>query len=149
MVLLKVLSGQKAGTAWVARRFPVRIGRSSAADLQLEESGVWDQHLRLDFNPTEGIVLTAQPDALATVNGQPVHQSVLRNGEATNIGAAREQIWVTQKQRTVLRNGDAINIGSSTMQFWLSEIRQTWLRLREGVTWAGIAAISFGQIGLI
>ena len=124
MVLLKVLSGKKAGTAWVARRFPVRIGRSSAADLQLEESGVWDQHLRLDFNPTEGIVLTAQPDALATVNGQPVHQ-------------------------TVLRNDDAINIGSARMQFWLSEIRQTGLRLREGVTWAGIAAISFGQIGLI
>ena len=124
MVQLKVLSGKKAGTAWVARRFPVRIGRSSDADLQLEESGVWDQHLRLDFNLTEGIVLNAQPDALATVNGQPVHQ-------------------------TVLRNGDAINIGSARMQFWLSETRQTGLRLREGLTWAGIAAISFGQIGLI
>ena len=124
MVLLKVLSGKKAGTAWVARRFPVRIGRSSAADLQLEESGVWDQHLRLDFNLTEGIVLSAQLDALATVNDQPVHQ-------------------------TVLRNGDAINIGSARMQFWLSETRQTGLRLREALTWAGIAAISFGQIGLI
>jgi pSer/pThr/pTyr-binding forkhead associated (FHA) protein len=124
MVLLKVLSGKKAGTAWVARRFPVRIGRSASADLQLEESGVWDQHLRLDFNPTEGIVLSAQPDALATVNGQPVHQ-------------------------TILRNGDAINIGSARMQFWLSETRQSGLRLREGLTWAGIAAISFGQIGLI
>ena len=124
MVQLKVLSGKKAGTAWVARRFPVRIGRSSAADLQLEESGVWDQHLRLDFKPAEGIILSAQPDALATVNGQPIH-------------------------RTVLRNGDAIDIGSLSMQFWLSETRQTGLRLREGLTWAGITAISLGQIGLI
>ena len=124
MVQLKVLSGKKAGTAWVARRFPVRIGRSSAADLQLEESGVWDQHLQLDFDPVEGIVLSAQPDALATVNGQPVHQ-------------------------TILRNGDTIDIGSLKMQFWLSETRQAELRLREGLTWAGIAAISFGQIGLI
>ena len=124
MVQLKVLSGKKAGTTWVARRFPVRIGRSSAASLQLEEGGVWDQHLQLDFNPAEGIVLSVQTDALATVNGQPVHQ-------------------------TVLRNGDAINIGSLKIQFWLSETRQAGLRVREGLTWAGIAAISLGQIGLI
>jgi pSer/pThr/pTyr-binding forkhead associated (FHA) protein len=124
MVQLKVLSGKKAGTTWVARRFPVRIGRSSATELQLEESGVWDQHLQLDFNPEEGIVLSAQPDALATVNGRPVRQ-------------------------IVLRNGDAIDIGSSRMQFWLSETRQAGLRIREGLTWAGIAAVSLGQIGLI
>ena len=53
MVQLKILSGKKAGTAWVARRFPVRIGRSAGADLQLEESGVWDEHLQLDFKPAE------------------------------------------------------------------------------------------------
>jgi pSer/pThr/pTyr-binding forkhead associated (FHA) protein len=124
MVLLKILSGKKAGTAWVARRFPVRIGRSVAADLQLEESGVWEQHLQLNFDPAEGIVLSAQPNALATVNGQPVQQGVLRNG-------------------------DAIAIGSLRMQFWLSETRQAGLRLREGISWTGIAAISLGQVGLI
>jgi hypothetical protein len=80
--------------------------------------------LQLDFDPVEGIVLSAQPNALATVNGQSVHQ-------------------------TVLRNGDAIAIGSLTMQFWLSETRQAGLRLREGITWTGIAAISFSQVGLI
>jgi hypothetical protein len=124
MVLLKVLSGKKAGTTWVARRFPVCIGRSSAADLQLEDSGVWDQHLQLDFNPQAGIVLSTQPDALATVNGQPTRQSVLRNG-------------------------DTIEIGSLRLQFWLSETRQAGLRVREGLTWAGIAAVSLSQIGLI
>jgi pSer/pThr/pTyr-binding forkhead associated (FHA) protein len=124
MVQLKVLTGKKAGIAWLARRFPVRIGRSSTADLQLEESGVWDQHLQLDFHPAEGIVLSAQPNALATVNGQPV-------------------------QQTVLRNGDAIAIGSMRLQFWLSETRQGGLRIREGLTWAGIAAITLGQICLI
>ena len=124
MVQLKVLSGKKAGTAWVVRRFPVRIGRSGAADLQLEEEGVWDQHLQLDFNSAKGILLTTQPSALATVNGQPVQQAVLRNG-------------------------DAIDIGALKMQFWLSETRQGGLRLREGLTWIAIAAISFGQIALI
>jgi len=124
MIQLKILSGKKAGTAWVARRFPVRIGRSVGADLQLEENGVWDQHLQLDFNPATGLILTAQPRALATVNGQPVEQ-------------------------TVLRNGDAIDIGSSKMQFWLSETRQAGMRFREGLTWVAIAAISLGQIALI
>jgi pSer/pThr/pTyr-binding forkhead associated (FHA) protein len=124
MVQLKVLSGRKAGTVWVARRFPVRIGRSAGADLQVEESGVWDQHLQLDFHPAKGIVLSAQPNALAAVNGQAVHQ-------------------------TVLRNGDAIDIGSLRLQFWLSETLQADLRLREGFTWAAIAAISLGQVGLI
>jgi hypothetical protein len=124
MVQLKVLSGKRAGTTWVARRFPVRIGRSGATDLQLEEVGVWDQHLQLDFDPAEGIVLTVQENALASVNGQPVQQAVLRNG-------------------------DAIEIGSLRIQFWLSETRQAGLRLREGLTWAGIVAISLGQVGLI
>jgi hypothetical protein len=124
MFQLKVLSGKKAGTVWLARRFPVRIGRAAAADLQLEESGVWDQHLKLDLSPEEGIVLSAQPNALATVNGQPAH-------------------------RVVLRNGDAIDVGSLRMQFWLSEARQAGLSFREGLTWAGITAVSLGQVGLI
>jgi pSer/pThr/pTyr-binding forkhead associated (FHA) protein len=124
MVQLKLLTGAKAGTAWVARRFPVRIGRSTSSDLQVEEIGVWDQHLQLDFDSAQGIVLRTQPNALATVNGQPVHQ-------------------------IVLRNGDDIAIGSLKMQFWLSETRQAGLRFREGLTWAAIAAISLGQVGLI
>jgi pSer/pThr/pTyr-binding forkhead associated (FHA) protein len=124
MVQLKVLSGKKAGTAWLVRRFPVRIGRSARADLQSDESGVWDQHLQLDFDPAAGLVLTAQPDALATVNGQPV-------------------------QKAVLRNGDAISIGSLKLQFWLSETSQRGLRFREGLTWLAIGAISLGQVAII
>ena len=124
MVQLKVLSGKQAGTAWSARRFPVRIGRSSNADLRSEESGVWDQHLQLDFDPAAGVVLTTYPQALAAVNGQSV-------------------------ERAVLRNGDTIQIGSLKLQFWLSETRQRGLRFREGLTWATIAAISLGQVAII
>jgi pSer/pThr/pTyr-binding forkhead associated (FHA) protein len=124
MVQLKILSGKQAGTAWIARRFPVRIGRSPDADLRSEESGVWDQHLQLDFKPAAGLVLTAQPEALATVNGQSVQQAVLRNG-------------------------DAIQIGSLKLQFWLSETRQRGLRFREGLTWASLALISLGQVAII
>lgn len=124
IVQLKVLSGNKAGTLWLARRFPVHIGRSAAADLQLEEGGVWDQHLKLDFGAGEGFILSTQPDALASVNGQAV-------------------------QRALLRNGDVIELGSIKMQFWLGEVRQGGLRFREGLTWAGIAIVTLAQVGLI
>ena len=124
MVQIKILSGAKAGTTWVARRFPVRIGRSATADLQLHESGVWDEHLRIDLQPSAGFVLNALPNALASVNGQAA-------------------------QQIALHNGDNIEIGSLRIQFWLSETRQGGLRLREWLTWAAIAAISLGQVGLI
>lgn len=124
MVQLEILSGKKAGTVYVPRRFPVRVGRSAVADLRLEEEGVWDQHLRLEFKAAEGVILCAQPEALATVNGRTVAQ-------------------------TLLHNGDAIEIGSSKMKFWLGATRQSGLGFREWLVWALIAAISLGQIALI
>ena len=124
MVQLKILSGTKAGTVWVARHFPVWIGRSPAADLQLEENGVWDEHLQLDFQRGTGFILNTLPNALTTVNGQSV-------------------------KTAILRNGDTLDLGSLKMQFWLSETRQSGLGLREWLTWAGIAAVSLGQVALI
>jgi len=124
MVQLKVLTGKKAGTVWVSRRFPVRIGRSAGVDLQLEEDGVWDQHFQLDFRATEGFLLTGHPDARTSINGEPV-------------------------QRTYLRNGDTIEIGAAKIQFSLSESFQGGLRFREWMTWFGIAAISLAQVAVI
>lgn len=124
MVQFKILSGKKAGAAWVARRFPVRIGRATSAHLQLEEEGVWDEHLHLDFKPREGFVLSHVPNALATVNGEPV-------------------------EATTLRNGDIVGLGALKLQFWLAPIRQRGLWFREWLTWISIAAISLGQIAII
>jgi pSer/pThr/pTyr-binding forkhead associated (FHA) protein len=124
MVQFKILSGAKAGTTWVARRFPVQIGRSASSDLHLQEPGIWDEHLRVDFQPSAGFILNTLPDALAAVNGQTI-------------------------QKAPLRNGDIIEIGSLKLQFWLSETTQRGLRLREGLTWFAIAAISLGQVALI
>jgi hypothetical protein len=124
MIQLKILSGKKAGVVWDARHFPVRIGRSAAADLQLEEHGVWDEHLRIGLNPAAGFVLETQPEALVTANGQPV-------------------------QRAVLRNGDTLEIGSVKMQFWLKEARQRGLNLQEGLVWAVIALVTASQVALL
>ena len=124
MVQFNILSGKKAGASWVTRHFPVRIGRAPGCELQVEEPGVWDQHLQLDFIPADGFVLSTKTDTLATVNSQPV-------------------------QETVLRNGDLIEAGSLKLQFWLSETRQSGLRLRESLTWLAVAIICLAQIALI
>ncbi|MBI3849234.1 MAG: FHA domain-containing protein [Verrucomicrobia bacterium] len=124
MIQLQILSGKQAGTHRVARRFPFRIGRSSAADLCLEEDGVWDQHLELDLITPDGFVLTAHPNALVVVNSQRIEQAVLRNG-------------------------DLIEMGSLKMRFWLSETRQIGLRFREGLTWCALVLLAVGQVCLI
>ena len=124
MIQLRIFSGIKAGTSWVARRFPVRIGRSATADLRLEEDGVWEQHLLIEFKREEGYLLAAQGEALVSVNGEPIEQ-------------------------TVLHNGDCITAGSVELQFWLGEVRQSGLGLREAVTWLAIGAVWLGQFALI
>jgi pSer/pThr/pTyr-binding forkhead associated (FHA) protein len=124
MVQLQILSGKQAGTRWSARRFPVRIGRAAANDLRLEEDGVWDRHCELTLDPAQGFLLTAQPNALLTVNHAPV--TTVR-----------------------LRNGDAIELGSARLQFWLAEAPQRGLRTREWFVWMLILAISLGQVALV
>jgi pSer/pThr/pTyr-binding forkhead associated (FHA) protein len=123
MVQLKILSGKKAGTIWVARRFPVRVGRDPSCDLQLEEHGVWNEHFQIGLNPSAGFVIETQPDALITANGQPV-------------------------QRAALRNGDTLEIGGLKLQFWLGEARQGSLRLSEWLVWTLIAAVTLAQVAL-
>ncbi|HWC60176.1 MAG TPA: FHA domain-containing protein [Verrucomicrobiae bacterium] len=123
MVQFKILSGKKAGSLWDARRFPVRIGRSANADLQLEEPGVWDDHLKVSLD-ADGFMLESHANALASVNGQPV-------------------------QRAALRNGDTIEIGSLKLQFWLSEAKQRGQGFREGFVWTTISVICLAQIALV
>jgi pSer/pThr/pTyr-binding forkhead associated (FHA) protein len=124
MVRLTVLSGKKAGASWVARRFPVRIGRSPGADVQLDDPGVWDNHLQIDFAPPEGFVLDTQADALAAVNGQPV-------------------------QSAVLHNGDLIEAGAAKIRFWLGDVRQRRFQLREVLAWAIILLVTSAQVALV
>jgi pSer/pThr/pTyr-binding forkhead associated (FHA) protein len=124
MVQLQILSGRQAGARWIARRFPVRIGRGNGNDLRLEEDGVWERHCVLDFEPAEGFILTAQPDAVLTVNREPA-------------------------RKFRLRNGDAIEMGSARLIFWLDELQQHSHRLREALVWVVVVAICLSQIVLI
>jgi hypothetical protein len=124
MVQLRILSGKMAGTDISARHFPFRIGRSAAADLQSQEDGVWDLHLELALDYAAGFSVTASPNALAAVNGQPVRQAVLRNG-------------------------DTIDIGALKIRFWLGPVRQYGLFIREWLVWIIFVLIAAAQVALI
>jgi pSer/pThr/pTyr-binding forkhead associated (FHA) protein len=124
MIELHILAGKKAGSQSVVRRFPFRIGRAGGNDLQLNDDGMWDQHLILEFHRREGFKLAAAQNALVMINNQPV-------------------------QTALLRNGDTITIGSAKLQFWLAAARQRGLWLRERFVWVLLAAVVLCQFVLI
>lgn len=105
-------------------RFPVLIGRNPSADLVLDDQGVWDRHLQIDFKPPDGFLITTTPPALAVLNGQPLSTAILKNG-------------------------DRVQAGSVIIQFWLSPLRQRSLAIRELLTWAALVAASLLQVYLI
>jgi hypothetical protein len=124
MIQINILSGKKAGGQPVVRLFPFRIGRAAQNDLQLEDDGVWDQHLILGFQKQEGFKLATSSNALAAVNGETV-------------------------QNKILRNGDIITIGSAKLQFWLAAAQQRGLRSGENFVWALLVFVTLGQFILI
>jgi hypothetical protein len=123
VVQFEILSGRQAGSQWVARRLPFQLGRSPQAALVLEEPGVWDRHAEFALRPGEGVAVSALADASIVVNGQPVRQAILRNG-------------------------DLLEAGSVKLRFGLTPTRQPSLHLREAMTWIALAALFFVQVAL-
>ena len=124
MIQLHLLSGPQAGRDIVVRRFPFHIGRNSKANLPLDDAGVWDQHLQIDFQPGTGFTCVAQAAALTLVNGERI-------------------------EGATLRNGDLLELGSAQLRFWLARSEQRTLRVRELLTWTGLAAVFAAQAALI
>jgi pSer/pThr/pTyr-binding forkhead associated (FHA) protein len=124
MIQLNVLSGKKAGARTVARRFPFHIGRATGNELQLDDDGVWDRHLTLEFQREAGFTLTTASNALVSVNNRSV-------------------------QTSLLRNGDLITLGSVRLQFWLGAARQQDFRAGEFFVWTLVVAVTLAQFSLI
>ena len=124
MVQLRILSGKMAGELRVVRHFPFRIGRAVENDLRLEDAGVWNHHLVLEFQKNEGFTFHAQPDAFVALNEQP--QTTAR-----------------------LRNGDLLAFGSAKIQFWLAPAKLRSLRSRELFVWLLLLAVTGFQMVLI
>ncbi len=121
---LDILNGQLAGQTRAVEQLPFVIGRNAEADLRLQEPGVWDRHVELEWRFPEGYIARRQSDATATVNNQPFTE-----------------------QR--LRNGDLLELGGAKLQFWLGDVSQKRLRLREMLVWATLAALVGAQFWLI
>ena len=123
MIQLNVLSGKKAGSRTVVRRFPFRVGRAVDNDLQLDDDGIWDKHFTLGFQ-SGGFSLAVAPGALVALNSGPF-------------------------QNQTLRNGDTITVGSAKLQFWLAAARQRGLRTRELFVWTLLILVTLGQFVLV
>ncbi len=124
MIHLHILSGKKAGGRVVASHFPFRIGRAPQNHLPLEDDGVWDHHLSLEFRKRDGFYLAATSSAMAAINGNPV-------------------------ENAPLRNGDVMTVGSAKIQFWLAPAPQRGLRGRENFVWVILALVTLGQAALV
>ena len=124
MIQLRILSGKMAGDIQVVRRFPFRIGRAAENDLILDEPGVWDRHLTLEFQKKEGFILNTAPETFAAINDES--QTSAR-----------------------LRNGDIASFGSAKIQFWLAAPRQRGLLFRELCVWLLLIAVTAFQFALI
>ena len=120
MIQFQVLSGKQAGDRWIARRFPVRIGRDADNDLRLSDPGIWNRHCNVILDPELGCVLVAQPDALLTVNSE-------------------------SQQTTRLRNGDTIELGDVRLRFWLADPVLRTFHMNEWLVWLLIAGVALGQ----
>ncbi len=112
MIQLNILSGKKAGTQTVARHFPFRIGRAAENELRLEDDGVWDQHLTLEFQQQAGFNLTTADNALATVNGESVQNRILRNGDIITVGSVKIQFWLAAARQGSLRRPRNFRLGA-------------------------------------
>jgi len=124
MVQLRIVSGPMAGREVTARRFPFGLGREPAADLSLPAPGVWERHAQIHYCRGRSVELHSHPEAFTGLNGQPVHQAKLRNG-------------------------DLIELGSVKLQFWLSPARQASLWPREWLTWLALGGLFAAQAALI
>jgi pSer/pThr/pTyr-binding forkhead associated (FHA) protein len=124
MIQLRILSGKMAGDSQVVRCFPFRIGRAVENDLILDEPGVWDRHLTLEFQKKEGFILNTAPETFAAINDE-------------------------SQTSTRLHNGDIVSFGSAKIQFWLAAPRQRGLLFRELCVWLLLIAVTAFQFALI
>jgi len=123
MLRLQILSGHKTGAEFIARKFPVTVGRSPTADLSVDDAGVWDKHFEIHFKRGQGLTLKPFPDAIVAINEEPL-----------------------KKPEITLRNGDLISLGALKLRFALSPVRQRGLFLREALVWIALSLLCAIQV---
>ncbi len=122
---LHITAGKMAGQYYPANTFPLTIGRGKDCDLQMTDSGIWEQHLEIDVDRGYRLLVHCNPEATAMINGEPLIE--------------------TQN----LRNGDQIEIGAGKVQFWLGNVRQKNLHNHETIMWVLLGILTLAEITLI
>lgn len=124
MIQARILNSKRQRDPAIFATFPAWVGRNPAADLVLEEAGIFDQHLELNFKRHEGFFVRVIPPAIASLNGRPLEE-------------------------TRLKNGDVVQAGAVSIQFWLLPPEQRSLQLRETSTWIGLVIPAVVQVYLV
>lgn len=101
MIQLHILSGRQADSDIVVRRFPFVIGRGTA-HLPMDDGGVWERHLQIDFQRGEGFSFVSNPEASVVINGEPAAAGFLRNGDLVELGSASLRVWLTRAEQRSL-----------------------------------------------
>ncbi len=123
-MLQLTLVGRVPAETTPVRGYPFRVGRAPGDHLRLQVPGVWDSHCTLEWRATDGIHLVGNPQALTAVNGQPVKQARIRNGDLLEIGGARLLVSV-------------------------APAAQRSFRLLEILIWSGLAGVGLAQLFLM
>ena len=125
MVQLNILSKDNQQQLFLFKSFPILIGRGKNCHLQLDDMGIWENHLELNLNEARHFTIRTVSDASAMINGEPLE------------GVER------------LHNGDFIGIGMVKIQFWLGAVQQKNLGLREAAAWTLLLAVTIAEIYLL
>ena len=122
MVQLNILSGEYQQQFVKSNTFPIRIGRGENCQLQLVDTGIWENHLELNLNEKHHFTIQTASDATAMVNGKPLEGVQL------------------------LYIGDLIEIGMVKIQFWLGTVQQKNMRIREAAAWTLLLTVTVAEI---
>ena len=122
---LHITAGEMAGQYYPASNFPLTIGRRKDCNLQMTDSGIWEQHLEIDVDKQYRLFIHCNPETTAMINGEPLREA------------------------QTLRNGDQIEFGTGKIQFWLGNVRQKNLHNQEKIMWVLLVILTLIEITLI
>jgi FHA domain len=100
MFEVTVLDGVEAGVSRMVRgtRLPFTVGRGGS-DLSLPAPGVWERHFEILLSPEYRFGLRCGGETSVLVNGVPMKESRLKNGDIVQCGAAKLLFSLTSPKR--------------------------------------------------
>jgi two-component system cell cycle response regulator len=83
---LVVLEGTSVGEVYKLEKFPLILGRDSTCDITIVEEGISRQHAKIEKKDTSYVLADLGSTNGSFVNGMPIIQSVLSEGDKIRLG---------------------------------------------------------------